>query len=71
MSQFLPGSIYEVPEALGLQLIEMRAAVEVRSTDATSEPGEDIDLSRLTGGVTVVQTDRAADRPERRRKKPS
>jgi hypothetical protein len=69
LSQFVPGSIYEVPEALGLQLIEMKAAIEVRSTDAAVLQGDDVDFERLTGGVVIVSSDRAAERPERRRRK--
>jgi len=65
LSQYVPGHIYEVTDALGLQLAEMGAAIEVRSTD----PIDDIDLPRLTGGVRVVPPDTAKDRPERRRRK--
>ena len=67
LSQFLPSYVYDVPEAFGLQLIAMGTAVEVRSTDPAVV--DDIDMSRLTGGIHVVPSDRAEDRPETRRKK--
>ena len=69
LSQFIPGDTYDVPEAFGLQLIAMRAAVEVRATDPLSEPSEDIDMARLTGGIHVLHVDKAADHPDRRRRK--
>jgi hypothetical protein len=72
LSQFLPDYIYEVPESIGRQLIAMNAALEVRSTDpvlVTPADDEEGDVARLAGGVIVVQQDRAADGPDRRRKK--
>ena len=69
LSQFVPGYVYDVPEAFGRQLIEMKAAVEVRATDPAIEPeGDDIDMARLTGGVQVVPQDKANDRPQLRPK---
>ena len=67
LSTFLPGFIYDVPEPLGLQLIEMQAAVEVRSTDPAVT--DDIDMERLSGGVTVIPRDKGDDRPERKRRR--
>ena len=69
LSQLVPGYIYDVPHALGLQLIEMKMAIEVRSTDATIAQGDDVDFERLAGGIVIVPADRAEDRPERRRRK--
>lgn len=66
LSQLHPGYVYQVSEPFGLQLIALDAAVELRSTDPTSE---DIDIARLTGGIHVVPPDRAEDRPEKRRRK--
>jgi len=65
LSHYIPGHIYEVTDALGLQLAELGAALEVRSSD----PVDDIELPRLTGGVRVVPSDSAEKRPERRRRK--
>ena len=70
LSQFVAGYVYDVPDALGHQLIEMKAAIEVRSTDAAIAPqGDDVDFERLAGGVVIVPADKAQDRPERRRRK--
>ena len=69
LSQFTAGYIYDVAEPFGRQLIEMKAAVEVRATDPFIEPqGDDIDMARLTGGVQVVPPDKADDRPQLRQK---
>jgi len=67
LSQFLPGYVYDVTEELGIQLVTMGTAIEVRSTDPAVS--DDIDMSRLTGGVHVIPPDKAEDRPERRRRK--
>jgi len=61
LSQFLPGASYDVSETLGLQLLDMQAAVEVRATDPLSDH---IDLARLTDGVHVALPDKPAERPE-------
>lgn len=67
LSQYHPGDVYDVSESFGLQLIEMNAAIEVRSTDPTAATtDDDVDVGRLTGGVHVVPPDTADDRPERR-----
>ncbi len=66
LSQFLPGYVYEVSESFGLQLMEMGAAIEVRSTDPAVGTN---DIDHVTGGIVVVPADKAADRPERRRRK--
>jgi hypothetical protein len=65
LSQFLPGYIYDVTESFGLNLMALGTAIEVRSTDPAVS--DDIDMSRLTGGVHVIPPDKAEDRPERRR----
>ena len=72
LSEFLPGFIYDVDEAVGAQLIAFNAAIEVRSTDpapATDSKDVDVDLARLSGGVHVLPPDKADDRRriERRR----
>ena len=69
LTQFLPGFIYDVDETLGAQLVAMKIANEVRSTDSPTNPGEETDMDRLTGGVQVVTRDKAHERPERRRRK--
>ena len=62
LSQFVPGYVYDVPEAFGRQLIELKAAVEVRATDpAIERESDDIDMARLTGGVQVTPRDKADD----------
>jgi len=61
LSQYLPGFIYEVDDFVGEQLIVLNAAVEVRATDPAVD--DDIDMSRLTGGVHVIPPDKADDRP--------
>jgi hypothetical protein len=66
LSQFRSGFIYDLSEALGIQLIDMQAAVEVRSTDPLSDQ---IDMPRLTSGVHIEQPTKAEDRPERHRRK--
>jgi hypothetical protein len=66
LSQYIPGFVYEVPEPLGTQLVQMGAAVELRSTDSSFTAD---DLSRVSGGVKVVPPDTAEDRPDRRRRK--
>ena len=65
LSQFVAGYIYDVPDALGEQLIALEAAIEVRSTDPAV--ADDVDLERLSGGVVVVPPDKADDRPEHHR----
>ena len=67
LSQFIPGEIYDIDDFTGSQLVLLHAAVEVRSTDSTTM-SEDTDLDRLTGGIHVVQPDKADERPERRRR---
>ena len=74
LSPYIPGYIYDVDEALGRTLIAMAVALEVRATDpAVDSDPDDIDMSRLTGGVHVVPPDKADDRvyvrpkPDRRR----
>lgn len=71
LSELAPGFVYQVDRVLGEQLTAMRVAIEVRSTDPTTAESDDerVDLVRLSGGVHVVQTDRAADRSQRRRKR--
>ena len=69
LTQFLPGFVYDVDEALGAQLVAMKIATEVRFTDSPTNPGEETDMDRLTGGVQVVPSEKADDRPERRRTK--
>jgi hypothetical protein len=68
LSHFVPGVIYEVDNVLGAQLVTLRSAVEVRATDPAIVVDDD-HLERLGKGVTVIQPDKAADRPERRRRK--
>jgi hypothetical protein len=71
LSQFLPGFIYDVDDHVGGQLIVLNAAIEVRATDPAVS--DDIDMSRLTGGVHVIPPDKADDRsllrpkPDRRK----
>jgi hypothetical protein len=67
LSQFRPGFIYEIDDFVGAQLVELRSAVEVRSTDPVV--GTE-DMDRLTGGIVIVPPDKADERPERRRRKP-
>jgi hypothetical protein len=63
LSQLVPGFVYEVDDLVGGQLIVLRAAIEVRASDpAVDATDEEIDMSRLTGGVHVVPTDKADDR---------
>ena len=69
LTQFLPGFIYDVDETLGAQLVAMKIATEVRSSDSPTNPGEETDMDRLTGGVQVVPRNKADERPERRRRK--
>ncbi len=69
LSTFLCDFAYDIPSPLALQLIEIGAGVAVRSTDPVIPTGtDDLDLVRLSGGVTVVPPDRAPDRSPRRRK---
>jgi hypothetical protein len=73
LSQFVPGFIYDVDEVVGAQLIELDAAIEVRSTDpapATDSKDVDVDLSRLAGGIRVLPPDKADDRRAERRRTP-
>ena len=73
LSQFVPGFIYDVDEVVGAQLIELDAAIEVRSTDpapATDSKDVDVDLARLSGGVRVLPPDKADDRRAERRRAP-
>jgi hypothetical protein len=69
LSRLLPGYVYDVDSFTGQQLIELKAAIEVRSTDPALATVTDEDLQRVSGGVIVVPSDRADDRPERRRKR--
>ena len=66
LSQFLPGCTYDVDDFIGGQLIVLNAAIEVRATDPAV--ADDIDMPRLTGGVNVIQPDKADDRPQLRPK---
>jgi hypothetical protein len=73
LSAFLPGFIYDVDDLVGGQLIELDAAIEVRSTDpapATDSKDADVDLARLSGGVRVLPPDKADDRRIERRRTP-
>jgi hypothetical protein len=73
LSEFLPGFIYHVDDVVGAQLIELGAAIEVRSTDpapATDSKDVDVDLSRLAGGIRVLPPDKADDRRTQRRRVP-
>ena len=73
LSEFLPGFIYDVDTLVGGQLIELDAAIEVRSTDpapATDSKDVDVDLARLSGGVQVLPPDKADDRRTQRRRTP-
>jgi hypothetical protein len=69
LSRLLPGYVYDVDSFTGQQLIELKAAIEVRSTDPALATVTDEDLQRVSGGVIVVPSDRADDRPEGRRKR--
>ena len=68
LSQFVPGYVYEVDDLIGAQLVELKTAIEVRATDAALVTDDD-KLTRLSGGITIIQPDTAPDRPERRRRK--
>lgn len=71
LSEFLPGFIYDVDNLVGEQLIELDAAIEVRSTDpAPATDSKDVDLARLSGGVQVLPPDKADDRRIERRRRP-
>ena len=71
LSEFLPGFIYDVDNLVGGQLIELDAAIEVRSTDpAPATDSKDVDLARLSGGVQVLPPDKADDRRIERRRTP-
>lgn len=71
LSKFLPGFIYDVEDVVGGQLIALRAAIEVRSTDpAPASDSEDVDLARLSGGVHVLPPDNADERRMDRRRTP-
>ena len=63
LSPFRPGSIYNVPNTLGHQLIAMNAAVQVRANDSAAN---NTDVEHVTGGVRVVPK---TDRPKKPRKK--
>ena len=69
LTQFLPGFIYDVDETLGAQLVAMKIATEVRFTDSPTNPGEETDMDRLTGGVQVVPRDKVDETREPRRRK--
>ena len=63
LSVFLPDTIYEIDEHLGVQLIALKAAVEDESTGSALRlsPQFDDDLPGIGGGVRILQ-------PERRKK---
>lgn len=67
LSSLLPGYVYEVESFTGEQLIELKAGIEVRSTDPALATAADEDLQRVSGGVIVLPPDKADERPERRR----
>ena len=68
LSPLIPGFIYDLPHQTAEQLIEMRGVRPVRSSDMpTVEELEDIDIACVSGGVHVLQSDTAHDRPPRRR----
>ena len=66
LSQFVPGNIYQVHEDLGVQLVEMNAAIEVQSTDpilaTPSTSSADVDVERVAGGIIILPPDTADDR---------
>lgn len=72
LSQFVPGNIYQVSEDFGAQLVEMKAATEVESSDPVlatpSTTSADVDVERVAGGIVIVPPDTAEDRPNHRRK---
>ena len=69
LSQFIPGQIYQVSADLGLQLLEMDAAIEVRSSDPALTD-EDVGIARVAGGVILPPTaEVSTDLPELRRKR--
>lgn len=57
LSNLLPDLVYDIPEVLCLQLIEMGAATAVTATDHSAVADDAVDVSRLTGGITVVLPD--------------
>ena len=70
LSQLSPGLIYDVDDFVGGQLIALNAAVEVhRSDEAIVTDDDDDKIERLSGGVKVIPTDTADERPEQRRRK--
>ena len=63
LSQYLPGMVYEVPDAIGFRLLAMGAELIGPDTTDTEPLLTD---EQLIGGVNVIQAE-AADRPRRRR----
>ena len=64
LSSLVPGLIYELDEDVARRLLELRAAVAVRSTDSPTVVTLE-DVSWRTGGIHVLQAT-AHDRPSRR-----
>ena len=73
LSQFVPGNVYQVPEDIGAQLIEMSAATEAQSSDpllATPRTSSaDVDVERVSGGIVIVPPDTGTVDTIRDRKK--
>ena len=66
LSPLVPGFVYDLDEDIAQRLLELRAVVQVRSTDLPTDVSlEDVDISWLTGGVHVSQPEPADDRRSR------
>ena len=71
LSSLVPGFVYDLDDAVAMQLIEMRGAAPARSTDIPAISAEDVGSACLSGGVHVVQPDTAhakRSRPSKRRR---
>ena len=70
LSSLVPGFVYELPDVTAEQLLDLRAASPVSSTEPlTIDDLEDVDIAWLTGGVHVERSDTAHERSRRRRGK--
>jgi hypothetical protein len=69
LSSLVPGFVYELNNHIGGQLLEMCAAKPVRAADPeTIKSVEDLDIAWVAGGIHILQSDTAHDRPDHRKK---
>ena len=65
LSSLVPGLVYELDEDVAQRLLDLHAAVAVRSTDSPTVVSLE-DISWRTGGIHISQPDTSHDRPPRR-----